>query len=98
MADHVLGRTLSDLIRAQKLGLIAAVTTERRECCSLPERGTPVAKEESLAICVLKKVGCAYEEKRGKWSFYSLDREVIRGLLGEAAEYLGVTADPSGKV
>jgi hypothetical protein len=28
------------------------------------------------------------EEKRGKWSFYSLDREAAGKLLGEAADHL----------
>jgi hypothetical protein len=28
------------------------------------------------------------EERRGKWSFYSLDREAVRMLLGETAEHL----------
>ena len=28
------------------------------------------------------------EERRGKWSFYTLDREAASGLLGEAADRL----------
>lgn len=37
----------------------------------------------------LKEAGLVREEKRGKWSFYSLDREATRLLLGRAAEHLG---------
>ena len=36
----------------------------------------------------LKDAGLAREERRGKWSFYSLDREAAGELLGEAADRL----------
>ena len=36
----------------------------------------------------LKDAGLIREEKRGKWSFYSLDREAARGLLADAERYL----------
>ena len=39
----------------------------------------------------LKDAGLVREERRGKWSFYSLDREAAGELLGEAADHL-----PSG--
>ncbi|MCA1730523.1 MAG: metalloregulator ArsR/SmtB family transcription factor [Actinobacteria bacterium] len=52
----------------------------------------------SYHVRKLKEAGLVYEEKRGTWSFYSLDREAVRGLLGEAAEYLGVAAVSSEKV
>ena len=35
-----------------------------------------------------KDAGLVREERRGKWSFYSLDREAAGGLLGEAADRL----------
>ncbi|CAN5234607.1 hypothetical protein BH24ACT19_BH24ACT19_16410 [soil metagenome] len=41
----------------------------------------------------LKKAGLVREEKRGKWSFYSLDGEATRLLLGRAAEHLGTAED-----
>ncbi len=34
------------------------------------------------------------EERRGKWSFYSLNGGATRKLLAEAAERLGVAANP----
>jgi DNA-binding transcriptional ArsR family regulator len=36
----------------------------------------------------LKDADLVREEKRGKWSFYSLDQEIASGLLEEAAAYL----------
>jgi ArsR family transcriptional regulator, arsenate/arsenite/antimonite-responsive transcriptional repressor len=36
----------------------------------------------------LKDAGLVREERRGKWSFYSLDREATSELLGEAADRL----------
>ena len=42
----------------------------------------------------LKEAGLVREERRGKWSFYSLNGEVARQLLAEAAERLGVAANP----
>ncbi len=43
----------------------------------------------------LKDAGLVREERRGKWSFYSLDREAAGQLLAEAANHLGVK---TGKV
>jgi ArsR family transcriptional regulator len=37
----------------------------------------------------LKEAGLIREEKRGKWSFYSLDQEAVRELLHETAVHLG---------
>jgi len=37
----------------------------------------------------LKEAGLVHEERRGKWSFYSLDNEVADQLLAEAAHHLG---------
>jgi ArsR family transcriptional regulator len=36
----------------------------------------------------LKDAGLVREEKRGRWSFYSVDREAAGELLGEAADRL----------
>ncbi|MCA1715387.1 MAG: metalloregulator ArsR/SmtB family transcription factor [Actinobacteria bacterium] len=43
----------------------------------------------SYHVRKLKEAGLVREEKRGKWSFYSLDWEAVRGLLGEATEHFG---------
>jgi ArsR family transcriptional regulator, arsenate/arsenite/antimonite-responsive transcriptional repressor len=36
----------------------------------------------------LKDAGLVREERHGKWTFYSLDREAASRLLGEAADHL----------
>jgi ArsR family transcriptional regulator len=43
----------------------------------------------SYHVRKLKDAGLIREEKRGKWSFYSLDQEAVRELLHEAAVHLG---------
>jgi ArsR family transcriptional regulator, arsenate/arsenite/antimonite-responsive transcriptional repressor len=49
----------------------------------------------SYHIGKLKEAGLVREERRGKWSFYSLDREAADQLLAEAANHLVVK---TGKV
>jgi ArsR family transcriptional regulator, arsenate/arsenite/antimonite-responsive transcriptional repressor len=39
----------------------------------------------SYHVKKLKEAGLISEEKRGRWSFYSLDQSAVRDLLGEAA-------------
>ena len=43
----------------------------------------------SYHVRKLKDAGLIREEKRGKWSFYSLEQEAVRELLYEAAGHLG---------
>jgi ArsR family transcriptional regulator len=43
----------------------------------------------SYHVRKLKDAGLIREEKRGKWSFYSLDQEAVRELLHETAGHLG---------
>jgi ArsR family transcriptional regulator len=38
----------------------------------------------------LKEAGLVREERRGRWSFYSLDREAAEGLLAGIAGYFGL--------
>jgi ArsR family transcriptional regulator len=47
----------------------------------------------SYHIKKLKDAGLVREERRGKWSFYSLDREAAGELLGEAADRLLATPE-----
>ena len=42
----------------------------------------------SYHVRKLKDAGLVQEEKRGKWSFYSLDRDAARALLSEAERHL----------
>ena len=43
----------------------------------------------SYHVRKLREAGLIREEKRGKWSFYSLDQEAVRELLYETAGHLG---------
>ena len=38
----------------------------------------------------LREAGLIREQKRGKWSFYSLDKDAATQLLGELASQLGI--------
>ena len=38
----------------------------------------------------LKEAGLVREERRGRWSFYSLDREAAEGLLAGIAGFFGL--------
>ena len=38
----------------------------------------------------LKEAGLVREERRGRWSFYSLDREAARDLLADTGSTCGV--------
>ena len=55
----------------------------------------------SYHVKKLKEAGLISEERRGKWSFYSLDRAAVRDLLGDATQHLGgnaaVPMGPAGK-
>jgi ArsR family transcriptional regulator len=42
----------------------------------------------SYHVRKLKDAGLVQEEKRGKWSFYSLDQDVAQALLSEAERHL----------
>jgi|SRR5215207_4049911 len=52
----------------------------------------------SYHVRKLKEAGLIREEKRGKWSFYSLDREAVQDLLHEAGGHLRAIADPTAKI
>ena len=43
----------------------------------------------SYHVRKLKDAGLIREEKRGKWSFYSLDQKTVQELLQETAGHLG---------
>lgn len=51
----------------------------------------------SYHVKKLKEAGLISEEKRGKWSFYSLHREVVRELLGSLVEHTGVGVPASSE-
>ena len=104
-----LGRALSDPIRVRMLSMMAegrgccdfsdsaapAVEGEEGICvCEFEEAFSMGQSKVSYHVRKLKDAGLILEEKRGKWSFYSLDRAAVRDLLGDAAGHLGTEAEP----
>jgi ArsR family transcriptional regulator, arsenate/arsenite/antimonite-responsive transcriptional repressor len=60
--------------------------------CEFEDRFGMGQSKVSYHMRKLKEAGLVSEEKRGKWSFYSLDGEAARELLGGLGEHLGVHA------
>ena len=98
-----LGRALSDPIRVRMLGMMAdgrgccdfsasgvpAGEGEEGICvCEFEDQFGMGQSKVSYHVRKLKDAGLVKEERRGKWAFYSLDREAASGLLGEAADRL----------
>jgi ArsR family transcriptional regulator, arsenate/arsenite/antimonite-responsive transcriptional repressor len=98
-----LGRALSDPIRVRMLGMMAGgrgccdvpdcgVSPEDQDagiCVCEFERYFRMGQSKiSYHLRKLKEAGLVREEKRGKWSFYSLDKEAADDLLGGAAVHL----------
>jgi ArsR family transcriptional regulator, arsenate/arsenite/antimonite-responsive transcriptional repressor len=98
-----LGRALSDPIRVRMLGMMAegrdccdfsdsgvpADEGDEGICvCEFEDHFVMGQSKVSYHMKKLKDAGLVREERRGKWSFYSLDREAAGELLGEAADHL----------
>jgi ArsR family transcriptional regulator len=98
-----LGRALSDPIRVRMLFMMAegrsccdfsdaGVPVEEGEegicVCEFEEAFSMGQSKVSYHMKKLKDAGLVREERHGKWTFYSLDREAASGLLGEAADHL----------
>ena len=98
-----LGSALSDPIRVRMLSMMAegrgccdfsgsgvpAGEGEEGICvCEFEEVFSMGQSKVSYHMKKLKDAGLVHEERRGKWTFYSLDREAASGLLGEAADHL----------
>jgi ArsR family transcriptional regulator len=106
-----LGRALSDPIRVRMLGMMAdgrgccdfsdsGVPAEEGEegicICEFEAQFDMGQSRVSYHMRKLKDAGLVREEKRGKWSFYSIDREAAGESLGEAAERLLSTSEKRG--
>lgn len=98
-----LGRALSDPIRVRMLGMMAGgrgccslpdcgVPAEDQDAgicvCEFEASFGMGQSRVSYHLRKLKDAGLILEEKRGKWSFYSLRRDAARDLLAETAAYL----------
>ena len=102
-----LGRALSDPIRVRMLGMMAGgrgccdlpncgVPAEDAEAgicvCEFEQYFGMGQSKVSYHLRKLKDAGLVREEKRGKWSFYSLDGEAVRDLISETATHLGTSS------
>jgi ArsR family transcriptional regulator len=98
-----LGRALSDPTRVRMLSMMAdgrgccdfsgsgvpADEGDEGICvCELEEHFSMGQSKVSYHMKKLKDAGLVSEERRGRWAFYSLDRDAAEKLLGEAAERL----------
>jgi ArsR family transcriptional regulator len=98
-----LGLALSDPIRVRMLSMMAdgrsccdfsgsGVPAEEGEegicVCEFEDHFGMGQSKVSYHVKKLKDAGLVREERRGKWAFYSLDREATGALLGEAADRL----------
>ena len=99
-----LGRALSDPIRVKMLGMLAegrgccelpdcGVPVKDHQdagiCVCEFERYFDVGQSKvSYHLGKLREAGLVHEERRGKWSFYSLDRTTAGQLLAETAAHL----------
>ncbi len=97
-----LGKALSDPIRVRMLGMLASgrcglpdlgTPADGGESpgicvCEFMEHYGMAQSKVSYHLGKLKESGLAREEKRGKWSFYSLDRGAAAHLLEDASRWL----------
>ena len=98
-----LGRALSDPIRVRMLSMMAggrsccdftasgvpAGEGEEGICvCEFEEAFSMGQSKVSYHMKKLKDAGLVREHRRGKWTFYSLDRGAARDLLAVAEEHL----------
>ena len=105
----VLGAALSDPIRVRMLGMMAAgrECCELPECgvpaedqdagicvCEFERTFDMGQSKVSYHLRKLKEAGLVREEKRGRWSFYSLDREAAERLFAEVEGLLGQGVQP----
>ena len=98
-----LGRALSDPIRVRMLAMMAGGRSccdlpdlgvpvgglDEGICvCEFEDVFGMGQSKISYHVRKLKDAGLVREEKRGRWSFYSLNREAAERLLGEAEKHL----------
>jgi ArsR family transcriptional regulator len=102
-----LGRALSDPVRVLMLGMMAeGRECCSLPDCGVPAEDQDVGicvcefegyfgmgqSKVSYHMRKLKEAGLVREEKRGKWSFYSLDPGAAEALVGEVGGLLAVRA------
>jgi ArsR family transcriptional regulator, arsenate/arsenite/antimonite-responsive transcriptional repressor len=100
-----LGGALSDPIRVRMLGMMAGgrgccslpdcgVPAEDQDAgicvCEFEAYFGMGQSKVSYHMKKLKEAGLVQEERRGRWSFYSLDRDATQGLISETADHFGL--------
>ena len=100
-----LGRALSDPIRVRMLGMMAegrsccglpdlGVPAEEQDngicVCEFEDYFGMGQSKVSYHVRKLKGARLVREERRGKWSFYTLDKESAAEVVGEVERHLGV--------
>jgi ArsR family transcriptional regulator len=100
-----LGRALSDPIRVRMLSMMAEGRSccdfsgsgvpvgegEEGICvCEFEGAFSMGQSKVSYHLRKLKDAGLVREERRGKWTFYSLDKDAARDLLADAEGQLGI--------
>lgn len=97
-----LGQAISDPIRVRMLGMMAAgreccpmpesgVPEDMSAglcVCEFESYFDMGQSKVSYHVKKLKDAGLVREERHGRWNYYSIDQEAVRGLLGDAAESL----------
>jgi ArsR family transcriptional regulator len=94
LADPVRLRMLAVIAAAEKCCRPAAADASGQApagvcVCELQTLQGLAQSKASYHLRVLREAGLVREERRGKWSFYTLDAESARGLLAELAARLG---------
>lgn len=108
-----LGQALSDPIRVRMLGMMAGgrsccdlpdlgVPAEDEEggicVCEFEEHFGMGQSRVSYHMRKLKDARLVKEERRGRWSFYSLDKDAVREMLATAAEHLDGPTESGAEV
>ena len=106
-----LGRALSDPIRVRMLGMMAdgrgccdfsgsgvpASDGDEGICvCEFEDAFGMGQSKVSYHMRKLKDAGLVREERRGRWAFYSLDREAAGHLLAETEAHLNGNPSTDG--
>lgn len=103
-----LGGALSDPIRVRMLGMMAGgrgccslpdcgVPAEDQDAgicvCEFEAYFGMGQSKVSYHMKKLREAGLVQEERRGRWSFYSLNRAATGGLISEATDHLGLDVE-----
>jgi DNA-binding transcriptional ArsR family regulator len=76
---------------ATEVGELPQAAIDASLGCGIPVALATLSPGE--VVLDLGRAGLVREERRGRWSFYSLDREAAGCLLVEVADHLGVTGE-----